>query len=156
MKLRARLFITGIFVLLCVIGAQSRPATAATTPCPNGAAGPFNVYILGPGFQPSLPYNATPMASSPTYAPPTSSTFISLTLPPVININPPTPAMVSDLGAAFSIAPTFLLKELCGLDGIFINTNDCTSFDISTDVCSGSLTPENMDRLHCPGPQFGE
>ena len=132
MKLSALTLILGIVTLLYLASAQSRPATAATPPCPSGLAGPFNVYLLGPKFDPT--------AANPTYASPTSTTI--LTLPPPAT---PTPsAMVADLSQAFAIAPQSILKQLCGLDGIFVNTNDCNPFDYSADVCSGSLTPKQV------------
>jgi hypothetical protein len=132
MKLSALTLILGIVTLLYLASAQSRPATAATPPCPSGLAGPFNVYLLGPKFDPT--------AANPTYASPTSTTI--LTLPPPAT---PTPsAMVADLSQAFAIAPQSILKQLCGLDGIFVNTNDCNPFDYTADVCSGSLTPKQV------------
>jgi len=137
MKLSALTLAIGILTPLYIASAQSRPATAATPPCPSGVAGPFYVYILGKGFQPSLPYNTDPNKS---YAPPASTTILTLTLPP--NITPDTPAMVADLTEAFANAPSFFLQQLCGLDGIFISVKDCTNF--TNYICSGSLTPAQI------------
>ena len=137
MKLSALTLAIGILTPLYIASAQSRPATAATPPCPSGVAGPFYVYILGKGFQPSLPYNTDPNKS---YAPPASTTILTLTLPP--NITPDTPAMVADLTEAFANAPSFFLQQLCGLDGIFISVKDCTNF--ANYICSGSLTPAQI------------
>jgi hypothetical protein len=120
MKFSTLALIIGIVMLLVVASAQSRSATAATPPCPQ--PGTFNVYVLAPNFTPYLPYSSTP----PTYASPTSSTTLTAGS-----------AMATDLGQAFAIAPPFFQQQLCLLDGVFINTNDCTSFDNSTDVCSG-------------------
>ena len=131
MKLSTLTLILGIVTLLYLASAQSRPATAATPPCPSGLAGPFNVYLLGPKFDPSLAYNANPTPGSPTYTSPTSSTTLTAGT-----------AMATDLGQASAIAPQFFKQQLCGLDGIFINTNDCSNF--TNDVCSGSLTPKQV------------
>jgi len=127
----------GIIALSFAAMAQAQTTTTTTSPtapCPNGAGGPFNIYILG-NFNPSLPYSSD---STKTYVPPASTTVLTLTLPP--NITPTTPGLVADMTQAFANAPPFFLQQVCGLDGVFIYIKDCTSF--SNDVCSGQLSPD--------------
>jgi hypothetical protein len=133
MKLNATTLIIGVAALLYVGVAQSQSAIAATTPCPYGVGGPLSVYILDKNFKPSLSYNASPTPSNPTYTSPTSSTTLASGT-----------AMTTDVNQAFAVAPQFFKQRLCNLDGVFINTNDCSNFDPSADVCSGPVTPTQI------------
>jgi hypothetical protein len=51
---------------------------------------------------------------------------------------------VADLAEAFIIAPPFFVQQLCHLDGIFINTNHCTTFlnNQGGPVCAGASTQQ--------------
>lgn len=53
------------------------------------------------------------------------------------------PAIQRDLGAAFTANPGFSTNELCPLDGIFINWQDCSSRDPST--CSAMQDKDVAD-----------
>jgi len=122
MKLRALVLAFGIFLLPCIASAQPTPphVPTQTSPCPNGG-GPPNIYVLS--FDPGAAFtNPQGYTFPPNFVPLTAGT-----------------AMYNDLQQAWAIAPLFLQKLLCGLDGIFINTEGCNSFDSTNDVCPGPL-----------------
>jgi hypothetical protein len=125
MGLSALFLVIGLLMLPCIANAQAHAPTA-TNPCPSGVSGSFKVYVLN--FEP-----ATAFAHPAGYASPTSSTSLT-----------PGTAMYKDLQQAFTIAPAFFKQLLCGLDGVFINTVDC-SFDYTNDICPGLTDKQITD-----------
>jgi hypothetical protein len=81
-----------------------------------------SVRILQPGFDPA-DYERTKFAEPPVTDDP---------LPDVVK---------ADLGSAFRIAPDFFRRDVCALDGVFINPTNCGNGDSCFDASWGYRSP---------------